>query len=153
MKSQVLLTAYDEDHDDLDDFDPGDENLYDIEDSPNDVEVDLSTPSQALLTSTITDMEIQVNNKPELGPIEYEEVDNDDTLMIEPELANKNIEFFSEDFENELGTQIQKDWEVNDKGIYNDSDNDLTPSNNIEIQNWVMKFESLEYQGDMHPSF
>ena len=109
------------------------------------LKIALMTSSQALLTSTITDMKIQVNNKPELIPIEYEEVDNDDTLMIEPELANKNIEFLSdEDFEKEIGSQIQNEWEIKDKERYNYMDNDLTTSNNIEIQNWVLKFDSAK---------
>lgn len=91
--SQVFMTSYDEEHNDLDDFDPEDENLYDVEDCSNDVDVDTFTPSQAFLTNTIDDKEDYVHNKTEL---EYEEIDNDDTLMLDPEKATKNIELVTD---------------------------------------------------------
>ena len=65
--------------------------------------------------------------------------------MIEPEKATKNIELVTdESFEKELGSQIQNEWEVKDKEKYNNMDNDLTRSNNMEIQNWVLQLDSTK---------
>ena len=75
--------------------------------------------------------------------LEYEEVDNDDTLIMEPEKATNIMELMTdESFEKEIDSQIQNEWEVKDKEKYDNMDNDLTRSKNMEIQNWVLKFDS-----------
>ena len=53
--SQVFMASYEEEHYDLDDFDPEHEGLYENEDSPNDVDVGADNPSQILFTNTIDD--------------------------------------------------------------------------------------------------
>ena len=62
-ETQVFLTYYDNDHDDLEDFDPKDESLYDVEDSPNDVEVDILTSSHAFLTNSMGDTRYQKSSE------------------------------------------------------------------------------------------
>ena len=66
--SQVFMTSNEEEHDCYYDFDPEDEELYDIEDSPNDVDVVIDLP-QVLFTNTIGDRESKVKSNAELVPV------------------------------------------------------------------------------------
>ena len=139
--SQVFMMTYEEEQNDLDDFDPEDENLYDVEDCPNDVDVEVYTHSQAFLTNTIDDKDNRIKSNTELVQLENEEVD-EDTMMLEPEKVTKNSELVTDKiFEKELGSQIQKEWELKDKGKYSNLDNELTKSNKIKIQKWTLKFD------------
>ena len=96
----------------MEDFDPGDSTLIDDKDCPNDVEVNSQVLHQAFLTSKDDDQNTQLRSKVKLLPINYEEVDNDETLIIEPELATVNDELTLENkIETKIGFQIQKEWD------------------------------------------
>ena len=140
--SQVFMPSYEEEQNDLDDFDPEDESLYEEEDSPNDVDVGADNTSQILLTNTIDDKNVSVNTNSELVQVEYEEVE-EDTMMLEPEEASKNSELITDEiFEEDLSLQIKKERVDKDKDRNSYLDNELTKSNKIELQKWALKFDS-----------
>ena len=127
--SQVFMASYEEEQNELDDLDPEYESLYEEEDSPNVVDVGAYNHSQILLTNTIDDKNVTVNTNSELVQVEYEEIE-ENTMMSEPENLTKNSELITDEiFEEELSSQIKKEWVDKDKDRNSYLDNKLTKSN------------------------
>ena len=132
--AQTFFTTYDNDFEEFEDFDPDDSTLYDDKDFPNEVEVNNQVLHQAFLTSKEDDQNTQFRSKVELLPLNYEEVDNDETLIIEPELATVNDELTLEDeIETKIGFQIEKEWDEDELAKNENSNNDLTSGISIEF--------------------
>ena len=142
--SQVFMASYEEEHDYLDDFEPEDEDLYDIEDSPNEVDVGIDYLSQILFKNTMEDRESKVKSNAELVPINLEEVE-ETALIQEPEEAIKNKEVISDEMlKEELSLMYKEEKVEKDRIKESYMNNNLTESNKVDLKKWVLKFDSFK---------
>ena len=142
--SQVFMTSYEEEDDYLDDFDPEDEDFYEVEDAPNEVEIKMDDLSQVLFNNIDKTKENEFRSNTELMPISYEEVE-EVPLILEPEKAMIDKEFISdESLELELESMYKENQEEKDSMQMTNNNNNLTKANKIELNKWVLRFDSFK---------